>query len=76
MASTFTGPESRLQIRRMFAAPRPKVFQAWTEREKLEKWMCRVDPTITVRYMEFDVRPGGTNSMDVLTPTAHSTGTR
>jgi uncharacterized protein YndB with AHSA1/START domain len=68
MASTVAGPESRLQVRRMFAAPRPKVFEAWTQREKLEKWMCKVNPTIVTGYTNFDVRPGGTNCMDVRVP--------
>jgi uncharacterized protein YndB with AHSA1/START domain len=67
MASTITGPESRLQIRRMFAAPRPKVFEAWTEQEKLEKWMCRDNPKNSTRYTAFEVRKGGTNMMEIRT---------
>jgi len=61
MASSATGPEAKLEIRRMFAAPREKVFEAWTQREKLEKWMCRF-PHNETRYTAVDVRPGGTNS--------------
>jgi len=67
MASTVAEPESRLQVRRMFSASRPKVFEAWTQREKLEKWMCRADHTIVTRYTQFDLRTGGTNCMEART---------
>ena len=64
MASSITGPETKVEIRRMFAAKREKVFEAWTQREKLEKWMCRF-PNNGTRYTAFDARPGGTNVMEV-----------
>jgi uncharacterized protein YndB with AHSA1/START domain len=64
MASSVTGPETKVEIRRMFAATREKVFEAWTQREKLEKWMCRF-PGNETRYTTFDARPGGTNLMQV-----------
>ena len=41
MASRAPTSKTKLQFRRTFAAPRAKVFEAWTEREKLDKWMCR-----------------------------------
>jgi uncharacterized protein YndB with AHSA1/START domain len=59
MATPRTGSENRLEIRRTFAAPREKVFAAWTEREGLEKWMCRDVPTHEPKYKELDVRLGG-----------------
>src|SRR5271156_371921 len=65
MASSVTGPETKLEIRRMFSAPREKVFEAWTQREKLEKWMCRDNPANSTRYTAFDVRPGGMNCMEI-----------
>jgi uncharacterized protein YndB with AHSA1/START domain len=64
MASSTTGPETKLEIRRMFAAPREKVFEAWTQREKVEKWMCRF-PQNETRYTAADARPGVTNLMEV-----------
>lgn len=68
MATPQQSPDTRLQIRRTFAAPRKKVFEAWTQREKLEKWMCRDNPNNTSRYLEFnDVRPGSTNLMEIRT---------
>jgi len=59
MATAREGSETRLEIRRTFAAPRAKVFAAWTEREKLERWMCRDVATHEPKYTELDVRPGG-----------------
>ena len=53
------GPETRVQIRRIFAASRAKVFEAWTEPEKLEKWMCRDSPQSATWYWDFDIREGG-----------------
>ncbi|MGA8220877.1 MAG: SRPBCC domain-containing protein [Candidatus Acidiferrales bacterium] len=67
MASSTTGPETKLEIRRMFAASREKVFEAWTQREKVEKWMCRF-PQAETRFAAADARPGGTNLMEVTTP--------
>lgn len=62
-ASTFT-----LQLRRTFAAPREKVFAAWTKREQLERWMCRDVPTHDPKYVELDVRPGGRYVIEIKTP--------
>ena len=67
MASPATGPETKLEIRRMFAAPRENVFEAWTQREKLEKWMCRF-PRHEVHYTASDAWPGGTNVVEVKNP--------
>jgi uncharacterized protein YndB with AHSA1/START domain len=60
-------PETKLEVRRMFTAPREKVFEAWTQREKVEKWMCRF-PRHETRYTAYDARPGGTNVMEVINP--------
>jgi uncharacterized protein YndB with AHSA1/START domain len=67
MASPTYGMETKLEVRRMFVAPREKVFEAWTQREKLEKWMCRF-PRNEVRYAASDARPGGTNVVEVTSP--------
>ena len=67
MASPIQGPETRVEVRRMFVAPREKVFEAWTQREKLEKWMCRF-PRNDTRYTASDARPGVVAVMDVKTP--------
>jgi uncharacterized protein YndB with AHSA1/START domain len=55
----------RIQIRRVFAAPREKVYRAWTEREELEQWMCRDVATDRVKYLELKVKTGGRYVMEV-----------
>ena len=44
-------------IHRSFAAPRPRLFQLWTQPEHLGQWMPPVGATM--EYLEVDVRPGG-----------------
>jgi len=67
MATAQPLSEMRLQIRRKFAAPRAEVFDAWTKKEQLERWMCRDNPKNDPRYTQFDLRPGGTNLMEIMT---------
>jgi uncharacterized protein YndB with AHSA1/START domain len=59
MASAQSSPGLTLQVRRTFAAPREKVFAAWTQREQLEKWMCADVPAHKVIHHQQDIRPGG-----------------
>ncbi len=59
MATPQQSPDTWLQIRRVFSAPREKIFRAWTEQKILEQWMCRDNPANTTRYLELDVRTGG-----------------
>jgi len=59
MATTEQKSATRVQIRRTFAAPREKVFEAWMKPEKLEKWMCRNAPQSSTQYWDFDIREGG-----------------
>ena len=68
MGSSTPAPELRLEIRRTFAAPREKVFRAWTEREGLERWMCRDVPTHDPQFLELDVRPGGRYAIEIKMP--------
>ena len=65
MATPQQIPETRLQLRRTFAAPREKVYRAWTELEGLDQWMCRDVPTHRVKYSELNVTPGGRYAIDV-----------
>ncbi len=60
-------PVTSLQVRRTFSQPRPVVFDAWTKREKLEKWMSGA-PRLATKYIEFDMRVGGTNRMEIRMP--------
>lgn len=73
MATPQQGTTFRLELRRTFAAPREKVFRAWTEREALERWMCHDGDANATRYLELDVRPGGRYRMEVTTTKGYRT---
>ena len=68
MAEDTQNPDARLQVRRTFAAPREKIFAAWTEPEKMIGWLCRVTPKHTMKILELDARPGGRYRFEVNTP--------
>ena len=57
-----------LKIKRVFQAPREKVFAAWTEKEQLEKWMCKPHPGMATTYTRFDVREGGSHALECRLP--------
>jgi uncharacterized protein YndB with AHSA1/START domain len=67
MASAADALETKLEVRRMFVAPREEVFHAWTQREKVEKWMCRF-PRYETRFDAHDAQPGSSNVMEVKKP--------
>ncbi len=58
MATAPTGAAESLEIRRTIAAPREKVFRAWTEPAAVKQWFppsgYEAAPT------DIDLRPGGT----------------
>jgi uncharacterized protein YndB with AHSA1/START domain len=68
MATPQAGPGLSLQVRRIFNAPRDRIFAAWTEREQLVKWMCRPTPGHKAEYLELDLRPGGRYRIKNITP--------
>lgn len=55
-----------LEITRIFDAPRPLVFAAWTEGEHLRQWCCPKGVIITAS--EGDCRPGGAWRSCMLSP--------
>ena len=61
-------PGLTVDVRRTFNAPREKVFAAWTQRNQLEKWMCKDAKDHTVIHHEQDIRPGGCYLMEVHDP--------
>lgn len=46
-----------LEITRVFPAPRPLVFRAWTKKEYLDQWCA--PSGFTIPFSEGDLRPGG-----------------
>lgn len=52
-----SGPEATVQVKQTFAAPRTKVFRAWTEPEELKKWW-RPGGCI-LPHVEMDLQVGG-----------------
>ena len=46
-----------LEVRRTFAAPRERVFNAWTRSEELRKWFA--PGPLTTAVAEVDLRVGG-----------------
>ena len=68
MAASKPSPETTLRIQRLFTAPREKVFQAWTEPDKMSKWLGRVTPQNSTRILEADLRIGGRYRLEVRSP--------
>jgi uncharacterized protein YndB with AHSA1/START domain len=50
--------DRQVVIMRLFQAPRERVFDAWTQREHVERWWGPAGFSVTTD--EMDVRPGGT----------------
>ena len=57
MANPNTSQETTLRLTRIFAAPREKVFRAWTDLEELKKWWGPVGYSTPIA--EVDLRVGG-----------------
>lgn len=57
MATLDAKSQSTLQIKRTFAAPRERVFRAWTDPEELKKWWG--PPGYATPSAEVDLRVGG-----------------
>ena len=58
MATVNPTTETSLQIKRTFAAPREKVFQAWTEPKALQQWF-NPSAEVSTSTAEVDLRVGG-----------------
>jgi len=54
------------EITRVFDAPRDRVWQSWTEAERLKKWWG--PKGFTVRQCKVDLRPGGIMHYCLRTP--------
>ena len=58
MAKPALDSTTTLTITRTFAAPREKVFKAWTDPQELKKWWA-AGPGFTTPFAEVDLRVGG-----------------
>ena len=67
MATSKAAPETTLRLRRTFAAPRQKVFRAWTDPEELKKWFAPGDD-YTTKVPELDLRAGGRYRIEMHSP--------
>ena len=66
MNDTKTQAAPRLVIRRRFAAPRARVYAAWTQPEQMRQWAG--PGSFTVPEMESDLRVGGAYRMTMQKP--------
>ena len=51
--------DARIAITRVFAAPRERVWQEWTEPERFADWFGGAESEIPLDTVSMDVRPGG-----------------
>jgi uncharacterized protein YndB with AHSA1/START domain len=65
MATSGPNTGTTLQIRRVFQAPREKVFRAWTELQAVEQWMCRDVPSHRGSFPLFNAHAGGGYMIEV-----------
>ncbi len=49
-----------IEIKRVYGAPRERVWSAWTEPAQLARWWGKRGWTARLDTIEMDVRPGGT----------------
>jgi len=59
--------ETTLRLRRVFKAPREKVFAAWTNPEQMKKWVIP-EPGFVTPEVEVDLRVGGKYRIQMLSP--------
>lgn len=59
-----TSPEFSLQMSRLIQAPRERVFAAWIDAEKVQKWWA--PPEVTCSGAELDVRVGGSYTIHMI----------
>lgn len=68
MASAVSRGENALHIRRTFSAPRPELYRAWTETERLTRWLGCPNPQYGCRVLELDLRVGGKYRIEITSP--------
>jgi uncharacterized protein YndB with AHSA1/START domain len=74
MATSIAKAEA-VVVTRTFAAPREKVFQAWTDPQMMARWFCRCAGHPPTRVLDADVRSGGHYRIEVEGPRQGAPGT-
>ena len=64
MATPQSQPETSLQLTRTFAAPRDRVFRAWTDAREFAQWFHPTADYKTV-ITSLDLRVGGKYSLEM-----------
>lgn len=64
-APSAPGMATSFRIKRVFNAPREKVFRAWTEKEQVQRWRLKVGPDFTTTQLECDIREGGRHRVEL-----------
>lgn len=62
------GQEIALELEHRYAAPRDRVFEAWTNPEVLKRWWAAA-PSWETPLAEVDAREGGSYRLSMLTDT-------
>lgn len=69
MAAPTAGPQAGVELRRTFAAPREKVFDAWINAKLMARWFGRsVEKQPQTKVIEVDPRPGGRYRVEITGP--------
>jgi uncharacterized protein YndB with AHSA1/START domain len=64
MATTQTQPEHSLEVTRTFAAPRDRVYRAWTDARHFAQWF-HPSPDYKTVITRLDLRAGGKYSVEM-----------
>jgi uncharacterized protein YndB with AHSA1/START domain len=70
MATGSTRDVPALRLERGFAAPRQRVFRAWTDPAEIGRWFAPTDQH-TTRVIALDVRVGGRYRIEMVSPSGN-----
>lgn len=70
MAAKTTSDVPTLRLERRFAAPRERVFRAWTDAAELSQWFAPTDEHKT-KVVALDVRVGGRYCIEMHPPSGN-----
>ena len=59
-------PAAAVQVKRTFAGPREKVFQAWVNPQMMTKWFARSAQMPPGKVVQADARAGGKYQVEVI----------